>query len=288
MKLHHHFVPHSHEVGHHRAHLISPKSLFVYFNLLLVFLAFIYFLRFGQPQILGAVTFSAGEIIALTNAERQKAGLETLVENEKLTTAAISKANDMFEGDYWAHYSPTGKSPWVFITGAGYKYIYAGENLARDFDEAKSVVSAWMRSPTHRANLLDSNFKEIGVAVSDGKIGGRDGILVVQMFGSSVFAPVGAQSGDLSASSAQETSVQGEQAVEQVRLGKGAFLTSQYNLAKSVSLALISFVFLLFVVEAVVSASSSHLKFQPQVVAHLVILGLAILALWYSASGAIL
>lgn len=294
MRLHHHFVPHCHlEEGeehtqalHHRAHAISTKALFVYFSLFLVFGVFVF--KFRAQDVLGAITFSPAEIISLTNLEREKAGQGTLLENEKLSAAAAAKAQDMFAGDYWAHYSPTGKSPWNFITSAGYKYVYAGENLARDFTDAKSVVSAWMRSSSHKANLLDGNFREIGVAVADGKIGGREGILVVQMFGSAVLSAQ-AVVPDTHSPALISGSVGGEQAP----IGKGSeetrgFTISGYSLAKNASLALVGFVFALFALEAVVSIRSNHLKFQPQTAAHLFILGLVILALWYSASGAII
>lgn len=271
---------------HHRAHAISTKALFVYLSLFLVFGAFTF--RFKAQDVLGAITFSPAEIISLTNLERERTGQGKLLENEKLSAAAVAKAQDMFAGDYWAHYSPTGKSPWNFITSTGYKYVYAGENLARDFTDAKSVVSAWMRSSSHKANMLDGNFREIGVAVADGKIGGREGILVVQMFGSAVLSAQ-AVVPDTSSSIAISGSVGGEQApVTKVTKEERGFNVSSFGLAKGVSLALVSFVFMLFLLEVVISVRSSRLKFQPQAVAHLFILGLMILALWYSASGAII
>lgn len=294
MRLHHHFVPHCHlEEGedhppgfHHRAHAISTKALLVYFSLFLIFGVFVF--KFKAQDVLGAITFSPAEIISLTNLEREKAGQGTLLENEKLSAAADAKAKDMFAGDYWAHYSPTGKSPWNFITSTGYKYVYAGENLARDFTDARSVVSAWMRSSTHKANMLDGNFREIGVAVAEGKIGGREGILVVQMFGSAVSSAQAVVT-DTSSSIAISGSVGGEQApVGKVSEEVGGFNISGFSLAKGISLSLAGFVFMLFMLEVVISARSSHLKLQPQAVAHLFILALVILALWYSAEGAII
>lgn len=294
MRLHHHFVPHCHlEEGedhppefHHRAHAISTKALLVYFSLFLILGAFTF--RFKAQDVLGAITFSPVEIISLTNQEREKTGQGVLVENEKLSVAAQAKAADMFADDYWAHYSPRGKSPWNFITSAGYKYVYAGENLARDFTDAKSVVSAWMRSSSHKANMLDGNFKEIGVAVADGKIGGREGILVVQMFGSSV-ASAQAVVPDTSSPIAISGSIGGEQVqVAKVQQEVQGFNLSGFSLVRGLSLALVSFVFMLFMLEVAVSLKSSHLRLQPQAVAHLFILGLVILALWYSASGAII
>lgn len=288
MKLHKHFLPHLYQESHHRAHLISNSSLFVYLQILLVFGTLLFSFKVKYSQVLGEITFSPTEIVNLTNIQRGKNGLGTLTENSLLDQAAQAKASDMFANDYWAHYSPSGKSPWVFITGAGYKYVYAGENLARDFDNAKSVVDAWMNSPSHRANLLDHNFKEIGVAVADGKLNGRDGILVVQMFGSTNASVPVALPENKENEIAQST-VQGEQVnTEPVINSKPVMFPPRFDLARSISLALVAFVFLLFLVEALVSLKSAHLKLQPQVIAHLLLLGLSILVLWYSASGAII
>lgn len=288
MALHHHLIPHRHDGGEfHRAHLISNTSLFVYFQLLLIFGSFVFFTKAKNPDILGAIIYSPSEIIKLTNQQRQKSGLGDVVENPLLDQAAASKAADMFANDYWAHYSPSGKSPWVFINAAGYKYIYAGENLARDFENANEVVYAWMNSPSHRANLLDKNFKEIGVAVSDGKLGGREGILVVQMFGSSML-PVETSERGVGQNKPNEAKIAGEQVKSEVVAPvKPGISISGFSFARGVTLGIVGLIFVFFVVELVVSLKSSHLKLQPQVIAHILLLGLAMLALWYSASGAI-
>jgi hypothetical protein len=92
----------------------------------------------------------------------------------------------MFARDYWAHVSPQGVQPWHFITQSNYAYRYAGENLARDFSDPDSVIKAWIASPSHRDNLLNPKYQDIGVAVVDGKLGGRDTTLVVQFFGTRI------------------------------------------------------------------------------------------------------
>lgn len=299
MRLHHHFVLHKHDdnyhdffseakSGYHRAHLISTPALFAYLQLLLILGSFFYFSRAANARILGAITFSSREIVALTNAKREVHGLGHLVENEQLDSAAAAKASDMLANDYWAHYSPNGKSPWVFITDAGYKYVYAGENLARDFTDASSVVDAWMNSPTHRANLLDRNFKEIGVSVADGKLGGKEGILVVQMFGSSAVS----KSTNISTFDTNKgvgNAVYGEQSkLPVVNASKPAYASLNFNLVRSASLGLLGLVFMLFVIEIIFSAKISHLRVEPRVISHVMLLGIVILALWYSANGAII
>jgi hypothetical protein len=92
----------------------------------------------------------------------------------------------MLARQYFAHNTPDGATPWTFIKATGYSYITAGENLAIDFSEAESVQSAWMNSPGHRANILNSNFKEIGIGIAKGKFDGHDTTIVVQMFGTPI------------------------------------------------------------------------------------------------------
>ena len=105
--------------------------------------------------------------------------------NVQLSEAAARKAQDMFAKGYWVHNSPTGSTPWDFISGAGYKYVVAGENLAKNFSNSQSVVSAWKASPTHWANIIKPSYKEIGFAVVNGILNGEETTLVVQMFGTS-------------------------------------------------------------------------------------------------------
>ena len=126
----------------------------------------------------------------MTNKERRNAGVNPLIFNEKLSEAAIKKAQDMFEYDYWAHNSPSGKTPWVFIKSSGYKYVYAGENLARGFSTAEDVIKAWMTSSAgHRENMLSSNYQDVGFAVKIGKLNGEETVLVVEELGN-LYMPI--------------------------------------------------------------------------------------------------
>jgi len=136
-----------------------------------------------------ASNINVSQVVAETNQERQLAGLPALVFNQELALAAQAKANDMFINQYWSHISTAGKEPWDFIEEAGYRYQVAGENLARDFTNTVQMVEAWMLSPTHRANILNPRYQEIGVAVIDGELGGVETTLVVQMFGAKNIAP---------------------------------------------------------------------------------------------------
>lgn len=158
-----------------------PLSLIAVF--ILVFQVFLQNLpRLGI--ILGyAANIKPEVVIELTNQKRQEVGLPPLRLDPILSSAALQKGADMSARDYWAHVAPDGTEPWKFFRDAGYEYRFAGENLARDFANAQTAVSAWMASSTHRENILSSRYQDIGVAVIDGDIGGVQTTLVVQFFG---------------------------------------------------------------------------------------------------------
>lgn len=135
------------------------------------------------PQSVLASAITSQTIIDLTNTERIKNGRAILDVDSQLSDAAFSKAQNMIGQNYFDHFGPNGETPWQYILSNDYAYHYAGENLAMNFDEAENVVTAWMRSATHRDNILDPNYQDIGVAILDGVIDGDSTTLVVQMFG---------------------------------------------------------------------------------------------------------
>ncbi len=130
-----------------------------------------------------ALDLSNLHIAEVINKERLSYGLAPLALNQRLTKAAYDKAYNMFSKQYWAHFGPSGETPWQFILKAGYDYTYAGENLAKGFADARDVVDAWMASPSHRENILDRNFKDVGIAVVKGNLKGEEVYLVVALFG---------------------------------------------------------------------------------------------------------
>lgn len=137
----------------------------------------------GRWQVLGyATNISSGEIINLTNQQRQSHGLSSLVTNSRLNSAAAANAQYMFAHDYWSHYAPDGTSPWSFVAAAGYKYVALGQNLAKDFYSSADVVDAWMASAEHRADILDSSYTETGVAVANGTLQGEQTTLIVAFY----------------------------------------------------------------------------------------------------------
>jgi len=144
------------------------------------------FLIFSFPVNSYALEINREGVIGLVNKERSERGLNTLVSNQRLQVAAQWKANDMIEKDYWEHFH-NGKSPWVWMKEAGYEYIDAGENLAIDFSELEPMHQAWMNSPTHRDNIINSKYKEVGIGIASGDFEGHQTIVVVQMFGNPSF-----------------------------------------------------------------------------------------------------
>lgn len=126
---------------------------------------------------------SPKQIISLTNKERKRQGLPPLNLDPSLSLAAKNRAADMVTTGAFSHTVATttpGVNNWSFIKNTGYRYRNAGENLAKGQRNAKSVVSQWMDSPTHKQNLMSPTYQDIGVAVMKGKDGKR---YVVQYFG---------------------------------------------------------------------------------------------------------
>lgn len=126
--------------------------------------------------------YTASEIISLTNAIRQSSGLEPLHPNPQLTQAATNKAQAMILAKSWSHNTPDATS-WQFLEAVGYNYQFAGENLARNFKTAPDVIQAWLESPSHKNNLLNTQYSEIGVAVATDSADSETSVLVVQYLG---------------------------------------------------------------------------------------------------------
>jgi len=104
------------------------------------------------------------EVFNLVNQERAKAGLSQLTLDTALSNMAQDKAKDMYANNYFDHNSPTYGSPFDMMRQYNIPYSYAGENIAKGQRTPQEVMNAWMNSPGHRANILNPNFKKIGVA----------------------------------------------------------------------------------------------------------------------------
>ncbi len=133
-----------------------------------------------------ATEMSSGGLLGATNAQRaQNGNLSALTINSKLSAAAQTKANDMVARNYWSHNTPDGKEPWTFMDAAGYEYQKAGENLAYGFATSSDAVVGWMNSPGHRANILDSAYREVGFGFANANdfVGTGNETIVVAMYG---------------------------------------------------------------------------------------------------------
>lgn len=223
--------------NNHRPRIIHPEGFLLLF--LIIGAATVMIdkvlprLSTSEGSVLGySSTINQNKVVEATNSERQKQGISILTANARLNKAAQAKAEDMFANQYWSHYSPSGKSPWEFIKAVDYTYYVAGENLARDFMQTEDMVKAWMNSPTHRENILNPKYQEIGIAVVNGTLNGTETTLVVQIFGTPLSGTTEAQIG-----SGSETI-----AIEQVPVPRvsGAldFVSEQFTNSNSSVLAL--------------------------------------------------
>lgn len=103
------------------------------------------------------------EVVALTNIEREKQGLQPLQLSEPLSKVARAKSQDMVDNNYFSHQSPTYGSPFDMMKEFGINYRTAGENIAMGHRTPEQVVQGWMNSEGHRANILNGNFTHIGL-----------------------------------------------------------------------------------------------------------------------------
>jgi hypothetical protein len=158
-------------------------------NILLSFVIFIFiakisfsllFINFPNNIFFADITKS--NLINMLNQTRQSLGLNILTENSQLDQAAKLKAEDMIKNEYFSHISPAGTTPWYWFSKSGYDYKYAGENLAIGFYNSEDVYNAWLNSLSHKENMLNSAYTEIGTAVVSG-FGNNNAIIVVQLFG---------------------------------------------------------------------------------------------------------
>ncbi len=107
----------------------------------------------------------AGQVLALVNDERDKAGCDPVAEESHLDQAAQGHSDDMSQRDYFSHDTPEGESFADRITAAGYPKPGA-ENIAKGATSADQVMRMWMNSSGHRKNILNCSLKKLGVGVT--------------------------------------------------------------------------------------------------------------------------
>ena len=111
----------------------------------------------------------AEQVLRAVNRYRASYGAGALKLNARLSALCDKKCADMREKHYFAHQSPTYGSAFDMMRAEEISYRYAGENLAMGYHDAESVVRAWMNSEGHRKNLLNGNYREMGLAyLADG------------------------------------------------------------------------------------------------------------------------
>ncbi|WP_181804176.1 CAP domain-containing protein [Streptomyces shenzhenensis] len=126
--------------------------------------------RTAAPITTSAEAVAQAEVLKLVNEERAKVGCSALSANSSLTQLAESFSDDMAARDFFDHTDPNGNTPWDRAAAAGISDL-GGENIARGQATAQAVMDAWMNSEGHRANILNCDFKTLGVGVHFGEGG---------------------------------------------------------------------------------------------------------------------
>jgi hypothetical protein len=180
-----------HEGNDYKPHLLRPRAIaFVVMVALVAESAFVFGAKYILPKSKLFGIIEANVLVDETNQNRAANGLPDLQVSPLLTAAAQEKANDEATKGYFAHTSPQGLTPWYWFQQVGYNFDYAGENLAVNFSDSEDVTTAWMNSPEHRANILSTDFTQIGIATAQGVYEGEPTTFVVEEFGTP--APVAA------------------------------------------------------------------------------------------------
>ena len=176
------FVPSN--CNDYRPKFLRTKSLVIILVAMVAMKVFVTsYLFFIYPNEAQMESQMTAEILKFTNEDRVKDGLEPLNLNSTLNAAALAKAEDMGLNNYFSHYGPDGKKPWEWINRAQYSYVLAGENLGMNFSTAKAVHDALMDSPSHRQNILNEKYTDVGLAVISCTIDGQKTNVLVEMFG---------------------------------------------------------------------------------------------------------
>lgn len=169
------------EENNYHPSVLSYKAFLIYGIILLL----LRMILGAAPAKSSAVDSTA--LMGLINQERSQRNLPVLFTNQSLLSAAGGKAQDMIDRDYFAHVDPDGNYIWNRIVAAGYTpYKILGENLALDFSTAEGMIKAWLDSPTHRNNLLHTDFRDQGLSALFGDYQGRYTNLTASLFGALV------------------------------------------------------------------------------------------------------
>ncbi len=119
------------------------------------------------PAVPHTIATAQDQVVQLVNAEREKAGCAAMHTDNRLIAAAQKHSADMANRNYFSHTNPEGQDFAARITAEGYDQP-GGENIAAGQSSAEQVMAAWMESSGHKANILNCNFKAIGVGLGTG------------------------------------------------------------------------------------------------------------------------
>ena len=288
------FFPH--EDNNHKAFLIQPGYIGLLIGIYLLNQSFIRTLTIARPGVLGySSEITAQKVIDQTNARRQQSGLAPLKLNPVLSQSATAKAENMFAENYWSHNSPSGKTPWDFFKAAKYQYSVAGENLAKDFYDTDSMMRAWMNSPTHKANIINNKYQEIGIGVVNGVLRGVKTTLVVQHFATPLSRQVNAvdSSSDIIPEEIAVSPV--DTPVSEVVLSEVSapavtpgFMISPLQISQFVGLAMFVIIIFTLIIDIISSMKTKNHRLSSSSISHVGFLAIILMLLLFTRQGNIL
>lgn len=274
------FIPH--ERNNHKASMLQPGFIGIFIALYLLNQSLIKTLSIAKPGILGySSEITAQKVYDLTNKERLRANLPALHYNPSLSKSATAKAKDMFTNNYWAHYSPNGKTPWDFLKAENYQYSVAGENLAKDFYDTESMMKAWMNSPTHKSNIISIKYQEIGIGVVNGVLNGVKTTLVVQHFATPVNIAT------IKTDSPEEISFNESTSVLAQTDSYSPPLISPLQISQAVGAAMFILIITVLLIDGYVTIKNKTPRLSGSSAGHIGFLAIILLLLLFSRQGAI-
>ncbi len=230
--LHNFFIPHP--GNDHKPHALRPRALTWYAFILIGIKAFVTIALFAVYPDTGKLSAEMREeIISLINMSRASEGLPPVTPHPELNRAAQEKARDMLERQYFSHTTPEGTLPWELIDTSAYPYAAAGENLAIDFVSSKTVHEALMASKTHRDNILNARFSNIGIGVVQGKFQGRETYILVEFFAAPKQARIAGAAPAQAAEIAPEPTKTPDQVTNETEQAKQKNNTQQTNVGSA-------------------------------------------------------
>lgn len=298
---------------------ISNVNFIIYICTFLFFTFIINTLYSGNGVLGYASNISRSDLHNKVNSYRINAGMNPLNLNPKLNEAAYNKAQDMFSADYWAHISPSGKTPATFVDELGFAYIVVGENLAMDFDSSSQVVKAWQKSTSHNQNLL-GDYTDVGYAIVNGELQGSDTTLVVQMFIKPKYVPppVTSQVSETNDKTSEEVVEQVDELIaikpieetivdilgedyqqvnevvsnQNVSFENDSELTPNWGkllpTSKQLALGFVGFIIVLYIIDVILYIDLYRVKHTGNTLAHIVFLLFAMVIILRTTSGVIL